>query len=144
MPRWLKVLLVIGASGGLLLGLAIGSFAWWLTAHRRELREKGISVEAEGKAYGVGKSAHTCIDESLTRLERTPGIVQSALLRMFVKGCLESATHDPALCLGVPATSDMFQSAIWRTNACTEYGKRGDEACANLLGAIQEFCHPPR
>jgi hypothetical protein len=142
MPRWLKILLIIGASGALLLVLAIGGLAWWLNANRGELRQKGIAVEAEGTQYGLGKSSDACIDESLTRLERTRGIVQQALLGIFLKGCLRSAPRDPALCVGVPATSEIMQSATWRNDSCAAHGKRGDQACANLLGMIQEVCHP--
>jgi hypothetical protein len=142
MPRWLKLLLIVGASGALLLGLAIGGFAWWLNANRGELREKGIAVEAEGKQFGLAKSSHECIDESLTRLERTRGIVQQALLGTFLKGCLRSAPRDPALCMGVPATSEILRSATWRNEVCVAHGKRGDQGCANLLGTIQEVCHP--
>jgi hypothetical protein len=142
MPRWLKILLIFGASGALLLCLAIGGFAWWLHANGGALREKGIAFEAEGKEFGLGKSSDACIDESLTRLERTRGIVQQALLGIFLKGCLRSAPRDPALCVGVPATSEILKSATWRNDICAAHGKRGDQACANLLGAIQDVCHP--
>jgi hypothetical protein len=136
-------LLILGTSGALLLALAIGGFVWWLIANRAELRQKGIAAQAEGKQYGVDKSSHACVDESLTRLDRTGGIIQQTMLGMFLKGCLRSAPRDPALCVGVPATSEMLQSAIWRTDTCAAHGKPGDEACARLFGMIQEVCHPP-
>jgi hypothetical protein len=143
MPRWLTILLIVGASGALLLGMAIGGFAWWLNANRAEFREKGAVAEAEGKQYGLGKSSHECIDESLARLERASGIMQQALLGLFLKNCLLSAPRDPALCVGVPATSEMLRSATWRVDVCAAHGKPDDQACARLLGMIQEVCHPP-
>jgi hypothetical protein len=141
MPRWLKILLVIGASGVLLLGLAIGGFVWWLNANREEFRKDGLAAEAEGERYGLGKSSPACIDESLTRLERS-SFLQQALLSIFLKSCLHSAPRDPALCAGVPATSEMVRSAFWRNEICAAHGKPGDQACARLLGAIQDVCHP--
>jgi hypothetical protein len=137
-PRWLKILLIVGASGALLLALAIGCFAWWIHANRAELREK---AEAPGKQYGLGKSSHACIDESLTRLERTSGIMQGARLGIFLRSCLRSAPRDPELCVGVPATSEILQSDTWRNGICAAHGKPGDQPCAHLVGMIQEVCH---
>jgi hypothetical protein len=142
MPSWLKVVLIVAASGILLLALAIGGFAWWIYAKRGELRAQGIAAEAEGKAYGTGKSSQACIDGSLTRLEHTSGIMQQALLGIFLKGCLRSAPQDPALCDGVPSTGEIFRSVTWRTGICAAHGHPGDEACARLLGSIQDVCHP--
>jgi hypothetical protein len=142
MPGWLKVLLIIFASGALLLCLVIGGFAWWISANRGALREKGLAFEAEGKQFGLGKTSDACIEESLTRLDRTSGIMDRALLGIFLKGCLQSAPRDPALCVGVPATSEIMKSATWRNDICAAHGKAGDQGCANLLGAIQDVCHP--
>lgn len=144
MPRWLKVLLVVGVSGALLLGVAIGGFVWWLNANRGKLREQGVAIEGEGREYGVGKSSDACIDESLARLEHTNGILQRALLGIFLRSCLRSAPRDPALCVGVPFTTEILRSAAWRNEVCAAHGKKGDEGCAALVGMIQEVCHPAR
>ncbi len=141
MPQWIKVLLIAAGSGVVLLGLAIGGFAWWLSANRGALREKGIAAQAEGERFGGGKSSNACVDESLARLDRTSGFVGQALLGIFLKGCLKTAPRDPKLCVGVPATSEILPSVSWRSGACAAHGKPNDEACARLLGAIQEVCH---
>jgi hypothetical protein len=142
MPSWLKVVLIVGASGVLLLAAAIGGFAWWIYAKRGELKEQGTAAMAEGKQYGLGKSSQECIDGSLTRLEHTSGIMQHALLGIFLKSCLQSAQQDPSLCVGVPSTGEIFRSATWRNDICAAHGHPGDDACARLLGNIQEVCHP--
>jgi hypothetical protein len=144
MPGWLKVLLIGAASGVLLFALAIGGFGWWLYSHRGEFREKGVAAEAKGTRFGVGKSSRACIDESLTRLERTSSIdfMQHADLEIFLRACLQSASRDPALCVGVPATGEIFPSVVWRNNTCAAHGKPGDQACGALLNAVQEVCHP--
>jgi hypothetical protein len=142
MPRWVKILLIIGASGAVLLGLAIGGVVWWFNANSAQLREKGLAAETEGKEYGLGKSSHACVDESFTRLERTSGIFQRAALGVFLKGCLEGAPRDPDLCVGVPATNEILQSGRWRNGVCAARGKLGDDGCFNLIGMIQEVCHP--
>jgi hypothetical protein len=142
MPSWLKIVLIVAASGVLLLAVAIGGFAWWLYAKRGELRAQGSAAEAEGKQYGLGKSSNACIDDSLSRLGHTTGIVEQAVLGIFLKGCLRSASRDPALCDGVPTTGEIFRSATWRNEICAAHGHPGDEACARLLGNIQEVCHP--
>ncbi len=49
MPSWLKILLIVCASGVLVGGLAIGGFAWWLNSKRGELRAMGLAAEADGK-----------------------------------------------------------------------------------------------
>jgi hypothetical protein len=142
MPSWLKVVLIVGASGVLLLALAIGGVAWWIYAKRGEFKEQGTAAMAEGKEYGAGKSSQACIDGSLTRLAHTSGIMQQAFLGIFLKSCLKSAPRDPALCDGVPTTGEIFRSATWRNDICAAHGHSGDEACARLLGNIQEVCHP--
>jgi hypothetical protein len=142
MPRWLKALLIVGGSGILLVGLAIGAFAWWLGANKGELRAKGVEAENRGREYARGKDSNACINESLVRLEHAGGIVEQALLGVFLKRCLESAARDPGLCTGVPATKEIFQSASWRNEICAAHGKPNDQACGRLLGTIQEVCHP--
>jgi hypothetical protein len=142
MPTWLKVVLIVGGSGALLLALVIGGFAWWLNANRDDLRAKGLAAQAEGQQYGTGKTSQACIDESLKRLDRTDGFMQRAVLGMFLKSCLQSAPSDPALCTGVPATSEILRSATWRNDLCAAHGKPGDQGCANLVGMIQEVCRP--
>jgi len=142
MPLWLKIVVIMGASGTLLLGLAIGGLAWWLHANQRELRETGVAMAAEGKQYGSGKSSGACVDESFTRLERTSGIAPRALLGIFLKGCLLSAHRDSALCVGVPSTSELLKSFTWRNDVCARRGKPGDDGCFGLFRVIQEVCHP--
>jgi hypothetical protein len=68
--------------------------------------------------------------------------MEQAMLGVFLKGCLENAARDPRLCTGVPTTNEILQSARWRTEICAAHGKPGDEACARLLGTIQDVCHP--
>jgi hypothetical protein len=142
MRRWLKVLLIVGGSGIVLVGLAIGGFAWWLGAHKAELRAKGAEAESRGREYARGKDSNACINESLVRLEHAGGIVEQALLRVFLKGCLQSAARDPGLCAGVPATKEILKSASWRNEICAAHGKPSDQACGQLFGTIQEVCHP--
>jgi hypothetical protein len=142
MPRWLKISVVLGASGALFVGLVIGGFVLWLHANRDQLRAKGRAAEAEGKQYGLDKSSHACIDESLTRLARTHGFWEQAVLGMFLKSCVQSAPSDPTLCEGVPATDDIWKTATWRNQFCAAHGKPGDQDCCNLVARIQEVCHP--
>lgn len=142
MPRWFKILFVFGASGAVFLALVIGGFVWWLHDNRDQLRAKGVAAEAEGKEFGVGKSSVACIDESLTRLPRTHGFWEQAVLGMFMKSCVQSAPSDPALCEGVPAASDIWKTATWRNQFCAAHGKPGDQDCCNLVAKIQEVCHP--
>ncbi len=142
MPQWIKVLLIIAASGLLLLCLAIGGFAWWLHANQKAFTEKAFAALTEGKDFGSGKTSDGCIDESLTRLDRASGIVDQAMLGVFLKGCLESAPRDPKLCVGVPATNEILPGARWRQSVCADHGRPDDQACARLLEAIQNVCHP--
>jgi hypothetical protein len=142
MPRWLKVMLIVGGSGVALVGLAVGGFVWWLVANKGELRAKGIEAENRGREYASGKDSNACINESLVRLEHAGGIMEQAVLGVFLKGCLESAARDPRLCTGVPATNEIMASARWRSEICAAHGKPGDDACGRLLGTIQEVCHP--
>jgi hypothetical protein len=132
---------LIAASGLLLVCLAVGGFAWWLNANREKLREKGVAAQTEGEHFGTGKTSEACVDQSVMRLDRESGIVDQAMLELFLKACLESASRDPKLCVGVPATNEIFASASWRESVCAAHGKSNDQSCARLLTAIQEVCH---
>jgi hypothetical protein len=136
----------------MLLAVAVGDFAWriyWqcLDWQHREAEELGAPFEAEGKQYGLGKSSNACIDESLTRADRVSGSMSKeeslhkvGQVKEFLRGCLQTAATDPALCEGVPVPSEFALSAMWQNNACAAHGRPNDRSCAELLRTIEEMC----
>jgi hypothetical protein len=141
--RWLKVLIIMCAAGVLLLAAAVGGLVWWFNANKDRLRAQGDTVKAEAKAFARGKSSETCITEALARQARASGFVQETLANVFLESCLETAARDPALCADVPRESEIMATVGWRSRACAQRGKDGDQACGRLMGAVQQVCNPP-
>lgn len=134
----------IGVVLGLVLigGATCGGIFIWFQANADELRASGKATLREGASFGSGKDARACIDEGLRRLPaaQASGIVAEATNKVFVESCLKIAKVDDTFCVGVPPRDEIMQSATWAVQTCAAAGKPGDQACARLVGAIQERC----
>jgi hypothetical protein len=125
------VLLVIAVAGG---------SVWWVSAHRDDLVAKGRELRAGGEEAGRTLDQNGCIDSALARYGRDRGIITAVHARVWLGGCLATASPTEGLCASVPSRSEIARTAMWRVSQCEARGFGGDPRCPNILTEVQEHC----
>ena len=136
-----KILLGIAAGFALVIGALVAIGGYWFHQHKQELLEGGKEARRAGLAFGQGKPAGACLDETFQRMQQEPGLLKESALRIFLKACLESAEPSATLCSGVPEPDEILASASWSLEACAKRGLANDQPCTRMVRSIQEHCH---
>ena len=144
MPGWLKglliafvVILVIGL-------LVIGAGVFYVMRNKDAWIAKGKAVAEEGKSFGNTTDNQGCVDESLSRYKKEPGITAVITNTIFMRLCLEASRPTPGFCDEVPKASEFMKSADWRLKQCRVAGLQSDNNCQNLFTPVQQFCEHGR
>ena len=82
----LKIFLIVAGAIVLLVALAIGGFAWWLSSNKDELKAQGDQVKAEATAFGQGRNGEACLAEGLRQLVACDGFMCKVKLNFMLQG----------------------------------------------------------
>lgn len=140
MPTWVKVVLIIVLVGFVLLVAGIIVAARWVKSQAPAIEQAGKDATAEAKAFGEGKDGEACIAESFRRQKVAKGFLDQAKVNMFLQQCLDVATVAPQTCQGVPEPSAIMDSIRWKSDECARRGRANDQACLQLISALQMHC----
>lgn len=140
LATWKIVVGVVGALVGLLILLVVG-IGVFFTMNQDKLKEAGLRAKAEGAAFGANNTQKACIDKAVSKVD-TSGFMEEVVNRLFLSECLNKAQPTADLCTGVPQESSILETASWRVQFCAASGKEGNQACARVLEAVQDHCHP--
>ena len=145
MPKWAKVLLIVVGVGVLLVGIAgyIGAKA--LQGGIDHMVKVAEDAKVDGEVFGMTATQEECLEETANRsdCDRMQVICIHAASR-FMWACLESATHDPSFCEGVPPSS-MGQGIMnWVEKKCEQYGQPHEENCIMAISMTPGFCDSMR
>ena len=134
MPTWAKILLTIVAIGiALLIGAGFIGYHWMM-----KNKDRLVAVRKEGIAFGNGKDYAQCVDAALARLNG--GLTGTIDARLFIEGCLTTATKSPTLCAGAPPKDEIMRSATWAVEQCRQRGRVGEQGCTQVFQAVAEAC----
>lgn len=140
MSRAVKILLgIAGVAVLLILALLIGGFLY-LQANRERLAADGSTLLREGAHFGSGRDAQACLDEALRRLEAASDILDEARNKAWLAACLKTAAVSTGFCGDIPPRQEIWASATWAAQRCEKAGRKGQQPCARLIGAVQERC----
>src|SRR2546423_14245438 len=132
MPTWAKIILTVVA---ILIALLIGAgFVTynWMTKNKAHF----VAIRKDGIAFGGGKDCAQCADAALARL--SGGMKSQIEARLFMEGCLTTATKSDALCEGAPPKSEIMRTATWAVEQCRKHGKLGDQGCTQVFQSAAE------
>jgi hypothetical protein len=136
MPGWLKVLLAVAIIVVLLIvGVVVGGVFWW-SRNKGKLTE----VMTEGRDYGRTTDNQGCVNESLSRYKKEPGLVSAISASLFTKSCLAASRPTSGFCTDVPKVTEFMKSAEWRKSQCSRVDLSSDSYCPQLFQPVQEFC----
>lgn len=143
MPTWLKVVLAIVVAA--LVVWAAASVVTWrsFTATRATLVEQGAAIRSEGAAYGHGREVRECIGESLRRLQSSREFTNEVSSRLFLDGCLSTATVPPSFCESVPR-QDEAAAAEWPINECRSRDAAEISRCSRVMQEVLRYCDRAR
>ncbi len=144
MPTWLKVLLVIVLIAVAVVGTGAFVSYRWLRANRARLIETGRSVRSDGEAFGRGRDARQCVEESLRRLQSSPEFSNELKTRLFLKGCLSVAAEPAAFCESVPHQNEYAASAEWTINECRSHDAAEISRCSRVMQEVLTYCDSAR
>jgi hypothetical protein len=140
MPGWAKTLLgilcvvAVLVIGALVLGIV------YVVRNKDAWRAKNREVVAEGNSFGNGTDTQGCVDESMVRYKKQPGILNANSINLFVRGCLESSRLTPGFCDKIPVGKGM-ELMEWRKEQCRHYELGGDPGCNfSLFIPVVMFC----
>ena len=140
MPGWLKALLIVVAViVVLVVGVIIAGVYWW-SQNKDALIAKGKAVVAEGQEFGRHSDNQGCVDESISRYKKEPGLTGVISTNIFMQICLDSSRRTPGFCAEVPKQTEFTRTANWRMAQCRRVELESDHYCQQLFTPIQTFC----
>ena len=137
---WWVVLLLLGG-GMIVLGiLAIGGIVWWVSENKDRILAEGKEAMDEAQSFGATHEQTACVPEAMKKVASCKAVMCRVKLKVFLQTCLASATPSPALCAGVPKSSEIVATSRWVISACQKYGKGTDQGCTTMMQAVPEAC----
>ncbi len=144
MPKWLKIVLLIGGGLVALCLAGGGAVAWWFNVNKGRLMAEGQRVMAEAKEFAQSTDGDGCVKEALRRLDASDGFLAQAEQKVFLRTCLVYTLHRPDFCTNVPKLSDFMTAATWSVANCNERGAKDPQACGRMIQAVMEYCEHER
>ncbi|MGZ5442954.1 MAG: hypothetical protein ACXW5U_12950 [Thermoanaerobaculia bacterium] len=137
--------LVKGLLIGCLVLVVIASIALiaavrWLGANKDRLRAQADEVRTEGRVFGRSATTSACVAKTFDTYRSDTSFVTEARARVWLIGCLETSTPEPAFCAQVPPTAEIMRTVNWRLGECSRLGLDGDKGCTRILTEVQKFC----
>jgi len=140
MPTWLKALLAVALIiVVLVVGVIVAGVVWW-SRNKDKLIGRAKEVMTEGREFGRNTDNQGCVDESVSRYKKDPGIGSVISDSIFTRACLESSRPSPGFCDDVPKQTQFVKTAQWRIEQCRKVDLSQDSNCQNLFTPVQQFC----
>ena len=140
MPTWLKALLAVALIVVVLVvGVIVAGVVWW-GRNKDKLIGRAKEVMTEGREFGRNTDNQGCVDESVSKYKKDPGIATVISNSIFTRACLESSRPSPGFCDDVPKQTEFVKTAQWRIEQCRKVDLSKDNNCQSLFTPIQQFC----
>ena len=140
MPGWLKALLIVMLVVVVLVVGVIAAGVYWISRNKDTWIARGKEVITEGQNFGRKSDNQGCVDESVSRYKKDPGLGSVISNSIFVRACLDSSRATPGFCDEVPKQIEFIKSAQWRVEQCRRVELANDNNCQQLFKPVQQFC----
>lgn len=144
MPKWVKIALIVVLVlfAGVVAAVIVA--ARWVKTQAKSLDAQITAVRAEAEAFGRGRDAEACLQESLRRVRACSGIVCEGKTKAFMSRCLQVANVPPGYCSGVPGPMEITKVGQWQYEQCVRHGFATDRRCIGIIGEIPLYCSQKR
>jgi hypothetical protein len=140
MPGWAKGLLITLAVIVVLVVCAVVIGVVYVARNKDAWLAKGKEVMTEGRDFGRDSDNQGCVDQSVSRYKKEPGVGSAISTSLFMRACLQSSKPTPGFCNDVPRQTEFIKSAEWRVSQCRHFDLSSDSNCNNLFAPVQQFC----
>ena len=130
---------LIAAVLGVLL-LAGGSYFFY-EYYGKDMIEAAKQTVDEGQTFGRDSDEWRCVNETLDRYRREPGMTSAIKSRIFLKSCLETSAGAAGFCDGVPGITEFTRTVSWRQEKCEQANLSGDQFCQQFFEEMQQYCN---
>lgn len=140
MPTWAKVLIIVGLVIVLgVIGVVAGGAYWW-SRNKDSIIARGKAEISEGRDLGRTTDNQGCVDQSILRYKKEPGLTSVIATSIFMRTCLDISRPTSGFCDDVPKQNEFTKSAQWRVAQCDRVDLRSDTYCHQLFAPVQDFC----
>jgi hypothetical protein len=140
MPKWLKVVLIVGGLLLVLLVAVVAGVVYLAMKHGPGMVAAGKESIEEGHRYGRGTDEEGCVDEAVARHTRAEGLTDVIKTNLFLRSCLDVSRPTPHFCDAVPSRIEFMKSARWQLDECKRRGLAPERQCGQLFQQVQEYC----
>jgi hypothetical protein len=140
MPGWLKALLIVVVVIVVLVLGVIGAGVYYVSRNKDAWIARVKAVGSEGRDFGRGSDNQGCVDVSISRYKKEPGMGSAISNSLFMQSCLDSSRPTPNFCTDVPKATEFMKSAQWRVEQCRKIDLSSDSYCQQLFQPMQQFC----
>ncbi|MEM6731972.1 MAG: hypothetical protein AAF658_10475 [Myxococcota bacterium] len=139
----MKVLLVLAAVFVLGVGSCIGVGYYWFSSNAEELAKMGEEAQAQGEAFGRGKTADDCLNRTFDEVQLCDewDLLCEVKETLTFRACLDYAAVPDDYCEGVPPESSIMDSVTYRTEQCSDGPLEDVNRCGRVYAVIQQYCH---
>lgn len=140
MPGWLKALLIVLIIVVLLVIGVVGAGVFYVMKNKDAWMARAKEIATEGKDFGGHSDNQGCVDESILRYKKEPGMSSAISVSVFMRTCLDASRATPGFCDDVPRPAEFMKSAQWRIDQCRRIDLSGDRYCQQLFQPVQDYC----
>jgi hypothetical protein len=140
MPGWLKALLIVAIIAVLLIIGVVGAGVFYVIKNKDGWMARAKEIATEGKDFGGHSDNQGCVDESIVRYKKEPGMSSAISVSVFMRTCLDASRATPGFCDNVPRVTEFMKSAQWRVDQCRRIDLSSDRYCQQLFQPVQQFC----
>lgn len=146
MPKWLKVVLLVGGLTLLAMMAMCGACGFWAVGSAQEMSEKRAELEAEATADAKALDQQGCLDKSLTKAEACAdlGPFEGAKCQQYTKMygayCLDAAKETAGFCDSLPSGESLMEIARWSVQRCQDLGRAESATCPQVVQVVLEHC----
>ena len=140
MPRWAKVLLIVGIVFVLLIAVLVGLGVYLWKQNGPQFIESARKAATEGREFGRERDNQACLMEAISRHKRSEGFGDLISTNLFLRGCLDASRPSPGFCDAVPGQTEFIKSAQWQREQCTKHGLTMEKQCGQLFTQVQQYC----
>lgn len=143
MQRSTKILLIVL---GLIVVLGVAAIviaALFVVRNADGWADRGRQRMEAGREAGATLDSQGCVDRAIAEYRNDRGPISAISQRIWLTGCLETATPNDAICPTIDAESTLGavgQLLAARNAFCVRHGLAGDQGCQQLAEGIESFC----
>ena len=146
MPKWLKIVLLVGGLTFLSFFAMCGACAYASYDLGKDVVEQAPQMMAEGERDALDTDQAGCLELALDRgtaCEKMGPLDAGkcmALTQIYAKACFAEAKETDGFCDDLPEGGKFTDMVKWPVQRCLDLGREGSQSCAQIVQSILEHC----